>query len=55
MSKGPIPGQAIRSYINTSGIYDPESFTQIIRAMDRAYMGLGQGEGKTFSRDMLKR
>jgi len=33
----------------------PSLFLQIIRSMDEVYLSHKSGEGKTFSRDMIKR
>lgn len=55
MGAGPIPGLAIRSYAKANGVSDPEVFSRIIWAMDDVYVSHSNGEGKVFSRDMLKR
>jgi len=55
VNPGPIPGSAIRSYARMEHGMDAASFAQIIRAMDEVYLSHKSGEGKTFSREMIKR
>lgn len=55
VNPGPIPGSAIRQYADQEMGMSPSLFSQIIRAMDEVYLSHKSGEGKTFSRDMIKR
>lgn len=49
---GPIPYSSIREYAKVHG--DNDSFTAIIRRMDRAYLTHEEGQSRTFTREMMR-
>lgn len=55
MNVGPIPASKIRDYARNEYGANERSFALIIRAMDDIYLSHKSGEGKTFSREMLRR
>lgn len=54
MAAGPIMWGSINQYAPTFGMSMP-LFSNIIRAMDDAYLSHKAGDSKTFTREMLKR
>lgn len=53
-SGSPICGLLIRKYAEVMGI-DSSTFHQVIKLMDDAYLAHKSGDGKTFTREMMKR
>lgn len=54
MAAGPIMWTSISRYAPSTGL-GMQVFSSIIRAMDDAYLGHKSGEGKKFSREMMRR
>lgn len=51
---GPLVWRSIREYGKILGI-EPGLFNKLIRQMDNVYLSHKAGDGKTFSRDMLRK